>query len=310
MVREGVNWYYVYNATVTVPDEEEERSFTYLYRVNFEGDTVMNGGRTYKKMYMTFVEPHEYIENCKWPVAWFRETDKRVYAVINKHNPYVQSDEKMTLAGPRYPTEDYDSTGEYLLFDFNNISATYNSSQKNSLKLIRSDSDLVIDGYKRVTYDERSVDTWSKDTTYTHYVAEGYGAIFSNGNYIFPVQNLYGYPKKNWTIGLTHITNENGDIIHKTWRYDTYNDYLDLCSVGNIKTDQSAKISFAQGTVTAESATNGILYLYSMSGTLVCEQNGQANASCKISTDGLTPGIYVAVWRDPRSTVSHKIIVR
>ena len=307
MVREGVNWYYVYYKTVTVPGEEE-RSFSYLYRVNFEGDTVMNGGRTYKKLYMTFVEPHEYVENCEWPVAWFRETDKRVYAVLNEKNPFVQNDKMMTLAGPRIQTEDCDSTGEYLLYDFNDISATYNSNISNSCNLFRSDSDLVIDGHKRVTYDLRAITPRSNDTTYTHYVAEGFGSIHicpNYGNFIFPIHNyLDVHPGSDWTIGLTHITNDKGDILYKTRRYD-----FKFSSVSDVSATPKAKIKVSQGLVTAESATEGALYLYSISGTLVCEQSGQSQASCSISTSGLAPGIYVAIWRGSSNTVSQKIVV-
>ena len=197
MVREGVNWYYVWATSLTLPGENGERGFLYQYRVCFSGDTVMNGGRTYKKMYMTFVEPHEYVENCEWPVAWFRETDKRVYAVLNEKNPYVQRDEKMTLAGPRVPTEDHDSTGEYLLYDFNDISVTYNSKMRNSYPLVRSDSDLVFDGYKRVTYDIRSIDPRINDTTYTHCVVEGYGTIYNYGNQYSQYKLILITPKRN-----------------------------------------------------------------------------------------------------------------
>ena len=220
--------------------------------------------------------------------------------MLNNKNPFVQNDEMMTLAGPRTPTEDYDSTGEWLLFDFNNISVNYNSDIKNSLALVGSDSDMVIDGFKRKTYDFKSLDK------YEHFAADGFGAIYSYGNYIFPVHNVYGYPRKEWTFGLSHITNDKGDIIHKTWLYDSHNS----TSIGDMATIAKAKFRVAQGLVTIEPADDGMLYLYSVSGKLEKKQAGSAYSTCSISITGLNPGIYVAVWRGISGTTSQKVVVR
>ncbi len=259
----------------------------------------MNGGRTYKKLYMTFVEPHDSVENCEWPLAWLRETDKRVYAILNPNNPFVQTDQMMTLSGPRTPTEDYDSTGEWLLFDFNNIHVNYNSTLKNSMTMERSDSDFVFDGYKRVTYKPKYGNN-------KFYIVEGYGAL--NGkHFIFPVHNYFGYPNPygDYSIGMTHVTNDNGDILYKTFKYDFY-----LTSVSDVSATPKAKIKVTQGLITAESADDGTLYLYNISGTLAGKQSGNGNATCSIGTDGLASGVYVAVWRGTSGTVSQKVVVQ
>ncbi len=102
---------------------------------------------------------------------------------------------------------------------------------------------------------------------------------------------------------MTHVTNDNGDILYKTSRYDLY------LTVSDVSATPKAKIKVTQGLITAESADDGTLYLYTISGTLASKQSGNGNATCSIGTDGLVPGIYVAVWRGTSSAVSQKVVV-
>ncbi len=298
--REGVKWVYYYNKYQKTDSDLIIYKPYYLYEVFFKGDTVMNGGRSYKKLYMKFFGAPE-MGNTDWPWAWVRESDKRVYAVINKKHPYTEKDAMMRRGGPKFKSDDYDSTGEMLIYDFNDIPAFYSNHMQ------RNDTDLVIDGYRRVTYFPVPDPDPMVKSKAAVIVAEGYGAISSTGNFFCPVIEQFMPAPDSHTIGVSHILNDRGEIIYKAERL--YNKYITALTA--INPDGGGGIEVRVGEVVAKAGgTAATLRLVAMNGAVVAQKRVEACGSASLSTAGLAPGVYAAVLTSPYGSQSRKVAVR
>ena len=299
--REGVKWGYYYSKYQKTDSDLIIYKPEYQYEVFFKGDTVMNGGRSYKKLYMSFIDAPELKKCSDWPVAWVRESDKRVYAVFNKAHPYstVEYDAEMRECGPHIYADDYDSTGEMVLYDFNDMRSLYLKDKRNPVHVIRcdSDSDVVIDGYKRITF--------TGENNRLLIIAAGYGALSTAGNFFFPCRQMFTTCPKNTTIGLLYIKNEQGQFVHKTWLYDKY-----ISSVSSVLPDDSGCIEVRAGEVVARAGgAAAMLRLVAMNGSVVAQRRVEACGSVSLCTAGLTPGVYAAVLTSARGSQSRKVAV-
>ena len=296
--REGVKWVYGYYKALTEPEDFDKYKSHYEYEIYFKGDTVMNSGRSYKKMYMTFIDAPE-MESSVWPLAWVRESDKRVYAVINKMHPYNKTDIVTTSDGrPKVQADDYETTGEIMLNDFNDMLGFYKKDTWPGDTIVRSDSDVVIDGYKRVTYRGKY------NTMYK--IAEGYGAIECSGNFLFPNRTLFTGGIHDYSTGLNYIAKENGEIVYKSRLYDKHH-----TAVTPVLANGGCRIAVANGeiTVTAGNAATS-LRLVDMSGAVVAQCHIEAGGSSSVSTAGLAQGVYAAVATWAGGVQCRKVAVR
>jgi len=300
--REGVKWVYYYNKYQKTDSDLIIYKPYYLYEVFFKGDTVMNGGRSYKKLYMSFIDAPELKKCGDWPLAWVRESDKRVYAVLNKKHPYstYEYDADMLEHGPHIYADDYDSTGEMVLYDFSDMRSLYLKDKRAPIHVIRcdSDSDVVIDGYKRITF----IGEYNSGLM----LSAGYGALSSGGNFFFPCRQMYINKGENFTIGLLYIKNEQGQMVYKTWRYDKY-----CSSVSSVLPDDGGCIEVRAGEVVAKAGgTAATLRLVAMNGTVVAQKRVEACGSVSLSTEGLISGVYVAVLTSAQGSQNRKVAVR
>ena len=299
--REGVKWGYFYHKYQRTDSDFIIYKPEYIYEVFFKGDTVMNGGRSYKKLYMSFIDAPELKESSDWPLAWVRESDKRVYAVINKKHPYstYEYDADMREHGPRIYADDYDITGELVLYDFNDMRSLYLKDEHYPIHLIRcdSDSDVVIDGYKRITF----MGEYNSDLKF----AAGYGALPSGGNFFFPCRQMFIAQGENFTVCLLYIKNEQGQMVYKSEIYDRH-----FSSVSSVQPDDTGIIGVRAGEVVASAGgAAAMLRLVGMNGSVVAQRRVEACGSASISTAGLTPGVYAAVLTSPLGTQSRKVAV-
>lgn len=149
--------------------------------------------------------------------------------------------------------------------------------------MVRSDSDVVIDGHKRVTYQGEHASTFK--------IAEGYGAIECNGNFLFPMRTLFTSGIHDYSTGLSYIAKENGEIVYKSRLYDKHH-----TAVTPVLANGGCSIAVANGeiTVTAGNAAT-LLRLVDMSGAVVAQRHIEAGASASVSTASLAPGVYAAV---------------
>lgn len=296
--REGVKWVYGYYKALTEPEDfDKYKKSNHEYEIYFKGDTVMNGGRSYKKMYMTFIDAPE-MESSVWPLAWVRESDKRVYAVINKMHPYNKTDLITTRDGrPIVYADDYETTGEMMLNDFNDMPGFYKKSTFTET-VVRSDSDVVIDGYKRVTYQGEH------NTNFK--IAEGYGAIENNGNFLFPYRSSFTGGIHDYSTGLSYIANENGEIVYKSRLYDKHH-----TAIATVRADGGCAIAVDGGYIVAKAGdAAATLRVVDMSGAVVAKRHVEAGGSASVSTAGLAPGVYAAVVTSPTGRACQKVAVR
>lgn len=296
--REGVKWVYGYYKARTEPEDfDKYKKSAYEYEIYFKGDTVMNGGRSYKKMYMTFIDAPE-MESSAWPLAWVRESDKRVYAVINKMHPYYKDDLIMSDGRPVVQADDYETTGEIMLNDFNDMPNFYKKSTPLTETVVRSDNDVVIDGYKRVTYrGEHNAD---------FKIAEGYGAIECNGNFLFPFRAAFTGGIHDYSTGLSYIVKENGEIVYKSQLYDKLH-----TAVVTVLPDAGCAITVVGSDIVAKAGNSAAtLRVVAMSGSVVAQRRIEAGGSATVSTAGLAPGVYAAVVASPTGRACQKVAVR
>ncbi len=296
--REGVKWVYGYAKAQIEPEDFDKYKSYYEYEIYFKGDTVMNGGRSYKKMYMTFIDAPE-MESSAWPLAWVRESDKRVYAVINKMHPYNKTDIVTTSDGrPIVYADDYETTGEIMLNDFNDMPGFYKKTALPTETVVRSDSDVVIDGYKRVTYRGEYNSAFK--------IAEGYGAIESSGNFLFPYRSSFTGGIHDYSTGLSYIANENGEIVYKSRLYDKHH-----TAIATVRADGGCAIAVDGGNIVAKAGnTAATLQVVAMSGAVVAKRHIEAGGSESVNTATLAPGVYAAVVTSATGRACQKVAVR
>lgn len=216
IVREGVKRVYLYDKAF-----DEHGPFVY-YTDEMRGDTTING-IAFKKLYRYFTD--ELDENTTYPYAYIREVDKKIYAVLNDQvdledfNLYKNGD-------PIIESENYEAFGEYLIYDFNDFVAFYDTYSR--IKVVETGVETVGDALRKAYY---------VTETKRGLILESVGAV-TEGGLLFPMTGRWVNGPHPHTLGLSHVI-ENGEVVYKSPRYDELKDKLTPTAVVDLKTTET-----------------------------------------------------------------------
>lgn len=238
LAQEGARWTYLFN---TVDEDHPDWLTTHgvppgnpsYYQLGFKGETTIEGV-TYKNCYWTDCG-EEIDPEVMEPVAYLRDEGKKVYVVYNWEpptGPYMEPD--YYTAG--VPGEHYDSTGELLLYDFEDVAGFYDR-----LPLI---VDILGNEFRIGTYKETRQVAVGKNLRNWHIITFGYlnraNAGFKlvegigvdhtwMGNFLYPYHHMdvwgVAYPAgrtmRTYTRSWGLVTYEmDGEVVYYGNAYD------------------------------------------------------------------------------------------
>ncbi len=197
LVREGVQRVYLY-------DKGHNEADVYVYYTEeMCGETTINGIQ-FKNLYRYFGEALDV--NTVKPYAYVREADKKVYAVLDEENKVVDFNVNEN-AYPLIQSENYETFGEYLIYDFNDFVAFYDENCRFKIQSIGEET--VGDVMRKAYY---------LNEAKTGLILESVGSV-TGGGLLFPFENRWVNGNYPTTKGLSHVI-ENGVIVYKSPRYD------------------------------------------------------------------------------------------
>ena len=214
LVQEGVKWVYAY----TVPSEANEYAPqpTIYYAIELKGDTLI-GGEQYKKAYRYFLREHKELDtSTMYPVAYVRETNKKVYGISNEHvdavafyNTGIYN--RSNVEGKK--VDKIDGHDLYLMCDFGDVYRYFEDFEYPYFNSTNGyeESFIEIDGYLRKKY------ILSELT-----LIEGVGfdvSIPFVGDWLNPYVELLTCLCDR-PMGLAHVENADGKVIYKGRYYD------------------------------------------------------------------------------------------
>ncbi len=218
LVREGVKRVYVFNHHGV----ETDGGPIVYYTEEMKGETTLNG-RQYMNLYRYYGD--ELDVNTMLPYAYVREQDKKVYAVLDENNKLEDGDFNVYRNGdPVIKTEDFESTGEYLIYDFNDFVAFYDANSR--IKVVSTGLESVGDAMRTAYY---------LDEAKRYLILESVGAV-TNGGLLFPSTGRWVNGPHPHTLGLSHVI-ENGEVVYKSPRYDSLHGLITPTAVVDLKTD-------------------------------------------------------------------------
>ncbi len=219
LVREGVKRVYLYDkGWHGMPNGGP---FVY-YTDEMRGDTTING-IPFKKLYRYFTG--ELDVSTTYPYAYIREVDKKVYAVLNEqvdlddYNLYKNGE-------PKIESENFETFGEYLIYDFNDFVAFYDANSR--IKVVSTGLESVGDAMRKAYY---------LDEPKRYLILEGEGAVTSGG-LLFPNTGSWVNGPHPHTLGLSHVI-EGDEVVYKSPRYDELKDKLTPTALIDLKTNET-----------------------------------------------------------------------
>ena len=219
LVREGVKRVYLFDKGV-----DENGPFVY-YTEEMRGETTINGNQ-YKNLYRYYGD--ELDVNTTAPYAYVREADKKVYAVLDEENRLADGDFNVYQNGvPIIKTEDFETTGEYFIYDFNDIGAFY-AEHYSAMQVISTD-EIEVNGCLSKAY--------YLDAEHKYLILEGVGSVTDCG-LLFPRTGRWVNGPHPHTLGLSHVI-EGGEMVYKSPRYDELRDKLSPTAVNDLKKDET-----------------------------------------------------------------------
>ncbi len=281
MVREGVEWGYVYSHSFP-PGVE-------YYRLQLKGDTVING-KTYKRCYayQTVMLDTETAALH----GFLREEDKRVYFIPNPEEEFtvgwlIMKDQYNSIYGDE----------ERMIYDFNlNAGDTFSSMMPVTITEVTF---VEVDGKQRKYFHDQYNGTYS--------FLEGIGVVGSYGELAYP---FAAEPTNGSRVRFNFERNvADGKIVYKSEEFD---DGDPTCSGVAATTMQAPAITItvAGKTVTASASGNGIIAatIHDINGRTVATAQS-ANGSLTVDMAGFTPGIYIVTATTANDRKTQKIIL-
>lgn len=218
LVREGVQWVFAF-LTHSTPSDKCGAWVETFYTLEFKGDTTINGMK-YKNL--VYDLSNKVSEPQHGTLAYMRENDKRVYAIVN--TDFNNYDHFMTYGSPRIENAG-GADGELVIFDFNDLKQFY---LDNDLGGINEAQDTLINGSMRKFY--------SETTNPRLKIIEGIGEDLV-GNFLFPFCTRWVNCQKTMTMGLCYVKDADGNIEYYGRKYEELQDYLTITGVNNVKVD-------------------------------------------------------------------------
>ena len=218
LVREGVKRVYLF-------DKGLDGYGPYVYYTEeMRGETTINGNQ-YKNLYRYYGD--ELDVNTTAPYAYVREADKKVYAVLDEDNKLEDGDYNVYKNGdPIIETENFETTGEYLIYDFNDFVAFYDAHSR--IKVVSTGQESVGDAMLTAYY---------FDEAKRYLILESVGAV-TTGGLLFPSTGSWVNGPHPHTLGLSHVI-EGDVVVYKGPRYDELKEKLTPTAVVDIKINET-----------------------------------------------------------------------
>ncbi len=209
LVREGVVWHYAYHHFI----DESVGSYATIQRLQFKGDTIINGV-DYKKCY--FYESEVLNENEK-PLCCAREENGKVMFTAYRHEITDTLCELLPIFG--IPGEHYEDNGEVMMFDFSDMQDFVDNinDQGDVYAQIQSTSEVTVNGLPAKSYNI------SVSGCYPCSFIEGIGSDGMNTGYLFAPFVLLSTGFGSWPLGLVKLTDLEGNTLYKGAYYDDFN---------------------------------------------------------------------------------------
>ena len=239
VVREGVQRVYLYDMG------HNDADVYVFYTEEMRGETIINGIQ-YSNLYRYYGK--ELDVNITAPYAYVREVDKRVYAVLDENHPFEDLN-VYTNGAPVIKTDNFEETGEYLIYDFNDFVAFYD--EHSMYKIVSTGEETVGDAMRTAYYLNEGK---------TGLILESVGAV-TEGGLLFPLTGKWVNGNHPTTKGLSHVI-ENGEIVYKSPRYEEMQNKVNPTGISDItvakKTNGDNRYYNLMGQPVAEPTQPGI----------------------------------------------------
>ena len=347
LIREGCHWFYRYFFTDAPEYDPELEDWFYpqtdeFYELYFDGDTVISGIK-YNKLYARYQFRH-HPEVLK-VAAYMREENKQVFAV----NPAEPVLDMVTWKLSQFEGPYFEQTGEYIVFDFGDPEGlarkAYNMSAGQASPIYITE-DMTFKGEKRMKIIEGNISGYDPSNPHfqgsLNYIIEGIGYYsgFRTNTFLKPAF-VHAAPRSldNYTLNLSHIVDENGEIEYSLWlehcngdyegltwdeyealpgcySYVAYEEYIrkkGTSSVSSVRSNAAdVSISASDGellVIRKDCMPQGSLTVYNIDGVAV---RTRAVTACvtAIPIGDLSPGVYIAQYTDLTGRLNKKFKVK
>ena len=224
LVREGVKWVYAF-LTHPNPSDNCGAWVETFYTLEFKGETTINGVE-YKNL--VFDLYNRMSEPQHGTLAYMRETDKRVYAIINSE--FNSHDLFMSKGYPRIENVG-GAEGELVIYDFNDLKQFYDD---NGGGIMTEAQDTVINGTTRKYYASKSNPKLK--------IIEGIGEDMV-GNFLFPFCMTWPNCQTTRTMGLCYVMDAEGNVEYYGYQFPSLQDYLIITGVTAVRKDEDSQSS-------------------------------------------------------------------
>ena len=253
LVKEGKKWVYF-----------DTRNPSYFYVGCLVNTTEMNG-HSYINYYLQegMMAPEMDMENAQL-AAFFREEDKRVYCVYYN---WEEVDDQIYYTQYEYAKYFDESTGENVIYDFNNVTDPYINHYNDNQPLFEG---LEVD-VKQEQIGDYMPNVYSVGEDIV--IAEQCGAVkdYLNNDMMLKPFN-HKYPNGNLLYRKLAYIEDNGKIIYKGENYEAAMEYLN---------------SSAITTVTGDKQVTSVRY-YNLAGVESAQPVKGVNIKVTTYTDGTT----------------------
>ena len=207
LVCEGVVWHYAYHHFV----DEGMGAYTTIQRVQFKGDTIVNGVNYKKCFFYDTVELDESDE----PLCCAREENGKVMFTAFRHAVLDTLCNLFPAFG--LPSEHFDENGEVIVYDFGDMRAfvdNINEKYEGLFAQIQSENTVLVGGQPAKSY------KILVDGCYPCSLIEGVGPDGMNTGYLFAPFTLLSTGFGPWPIGLVKLTDLDGHLLYKGACFD------------------------------------------------------------------------------------------
>jgi len=294
LVREGVVWHYEY---YLFDDYWGESAVD--YKVQFRGDTVLNGA-AYKKCF--FYREDVLSENAV-PVCFAREVNGQIMFTEPAHDVLKDASKELVVDLGRLPGPLFEVNKEFLVYDFSDMQgfvSKLNQEFPYENYQVTSNDGVLLNGDVVKSYHFTSA-TCSGD-----YI-EGIGVDGTNTGYMFAPIAAFPICYCPMVKGLIKVTSIEGKLLYKGANYDEFYTLsaLDRITHRGGPLCVSQRVDGVQITVPAD----GLLSVFDMAGHMVTSRL-VAQGTAEIPSAQLAAGVYIVQLSTATGTQTAKVVIQ
>lgn len=294
LVREGVVWHYEY----FLFDDYTYESFAEDYKVQFRGDTLLNGVQ-YKKC---FFYKEEHLPDGVKPICFAREANKQILFTEPDMALLNGASDNLCVDMGKVPGPFFETISESIVYDFNDaegFAQKLNEKYPYEEFQIEKTEDVLLNGVSVNKYHFTSV---SCDGDYV----EGIGVDGQYTGYLFSPIMARPVCYCPMPMGLIKVTDLKGNMLYKGANFDDFNILAKTEEIGYSKTP--LQVVVAESSLNIAIPHEGILTIIDMVGRVVTNRV-VTDGTVQISTSFLSPGVYLVRLSDETGTETTKVII-